>query len=68
MSCYFVRKQPRASEGAWVPQDWTRDDYLHPAAPMVCDHDAIETGLLDANGDMIMRSPRPIGFMRDEEW
>ncbi len=65
---YFIRKQPRASDGAWVPHDWGSDDVLHQPIPTVCDHNAIETGLLDSNGDMIMRAPRPIGFKRDEDW
>jgi len=34
----------------------------------VCDHEAVYTGLLDADGDEIWREPNPIGFGRDGEW
>lgn len=34
----------------------------------VCDHEATDTGLIDLNGDPIMRAPRPMGFGRDDEW
>lgn len=49
------------------------DDGYYPVGnswhvPTVSDHEAIDTGLLDANGDPIMRAPNPIGFGRDEEW
>lgn len=36
--------------------------------PSVSDHTATDTGLIDANGDCIMRAPRPMGFGRDDEW
>lgn len=32
------------------------------------DDEATDTGLLDVNGDPIMRAPNPIGFGRDDEW
>lgn len=62
---YFIQRKPRAS--------WIGDDDVWPAAnaghiPTVCDHEATDTGLLDANGDPIMRAPNPIGFGRDDEW
>lgn len=34
----------------------------------VSDHEAIDTGLLDADGNTIWRMPNPIGFGRDDEW
>lgn len=63
MSRYYV-KRPRAS--LWVDDavDVRAPDHM----PSVCDHDPIETGLLDVNGDPIMRMPRPIGFGRDDQW
>ncbi len=62
MSRYFTRPRgikPRAT--------WDDDVPLLPpiSAP---EHEAVDTGLLDANGDPIMRAPRPIGFGRDDEW
>ena len=64
MSRYFTR--PRAANALWV------DDDVHVRAsdhmPTVCDHEATETGILDINGDPIMRAPRAIGFGRRDEW
>ena len=60
---YFVQRKPKAS--------WVGDKDVWPSAshiPTVCDHEATDTGLLDVNGDPIMRAPRPIGFGRDDEW
>lgn len=63
MSRYFVqRRQPPKA-----------DDWDYPVGnswfiPTVPDHEATNTGLIDANGDPIMRAPRPIGFGRDDEW
>ena len=65
MSRYFTRKQPRAG---WFETDWSSDDVIRAETPVVPDHVATETGILDAAGDMIMKAPRPIGFMRDDEW
>ena len=49
------------------------DDGYYPVGnswfvPTVSDHEATDTGLLDVNGDQIMRAPNPIGFGRDDEW
>ncbi|WP_333883814.1 hypothetical protein [Sphingobium yanoikuyae] len=65
MSRYFVQPRPaiaRASDDDWVPigNSWH--------VPMVADHEAADTGLLDAHGNAIMRAPNPIGFGRDGEW
>ena len=63
MSRYFVR--PRALYVADEP-DWDSPAQSH--LPTVSDHEATDTGLLDANGDPIMRAPNPIGFGKDEDW
>ena len=50
---------------------WVGDEtYVSPGChvPSVPDHEATDTGLLDVDGDSIMRAPRPIGFGKDEEW
>lgn len=66
MSRYFIqRRQPpplvRASDD-WEPigNAWH--------IPSVPDHEAADTGLVDANGNPIMRAPNPMGFGRDGEW
>lgn len=59
MPRYFT-KRPRAD-----------DEYWEPMSPLltsieVCDHEATDTGLLDADGSSIFRAPNPIGFIWDE--
>lgn len=61
MARYFSK--PRAEADC---DHWTLDR-LEPV-PTVSDHEATDTGLLDLNGEAIMRAPNPIGFGRDEEW
>lgn len=46
-----------------TPQADERPEYVD-----VSDHVASPTGILNADGEMIMRDPRPIGFGRDEDW
>jgi hypothetical protein len=47
--------------------DWDLD-YPMLANLVVDNHTAEFTGLLDADGNPIVRMPRPIGFGRDNEW
>lgn len=60
MSRYFTRRSPKAHL-------WVEDEYCAPerSAPSlsVSEHEAADTGLLDANGDSIMRAPNPMGFV-----
>lgn len=63
MSRYFSRAQairPKA--------DWSDDDYPLIPAINVPEHEAADTGLLDAKGNTIWRAPNPMGFGRDGEW
>lgn len=66
MSRYFTR--PRAA--IWIGDGeeavYRVDGPLN--TPTVCDHEATDTGLLDKNGDPIMKAPRSIGFGRRDEW
>lgn len=64
MSRYFT-KPIRAR---WYVEDFLYEDPIRADTPEVCDHEATDTGLLDLNGDPIMRAPNPVGFGRDEEW
>lgn len=59
MSRYFVQRKPRAvrSYDDWEP---IGNAWHIPAVP---DHEAADTGLIDANGDPIMRAPNPMGFV-----
>lgn len=73
MSRYFTRSRVEDDQGYAI----------HPGRPYstiepcsnenppyieVPDHEARNTGILDANGDAIWCGPRPIGFGRDGEW
>ena len=64
MSRYFVA--PRAS--LRVDNGGMQDDEPQCIPGSMPEHVASNTGLLDWNGDPIMRAPRPIGFGRMEEW
>lgn len=57
----------------YVTRPKADDDYWPETAPFitsltVSDHEAADTGLLDADGNTIWRLPNPIGFGRDDEW
>lgn len=62
MARYFTKAvSPRADDDYW------------PEPPLitsivVCDHEAVDTGLLDASGNTVWRAPTPVGFGRDDEW
>lgn len=59
MPRYFVqRRRPRAD---WDDDDWPEPPLNH--IPIVCDHEAVDTGLVNENGDPIMRAPNPMGFI-----
>jgi hypothetical protein len=47
---------------------WADEDSPLIMSVTVCDHDAVDTGLIDERRDPIMRVPNPIGFGRDDEW
>lgn len=53
---YFTR--PRS---LWVEDDVNREGRV-PDTPVVPEHVAADTGLLDARGDAIWRAPPVIGF------
>lgn len=57
----YVRASKRR---AW---DLDEDEPFRPSLT-VDDHETVETGLLWADGEPILRTPNPIGFGRDEEW
>lgn len=63
MSRYFSQPQAIRPRADWI-------DECNPLLPSltVSDSVAIDTGLLDAHGDSIMRAPNPMGFGRDGEW
>lgn len=61
MTRYYTR--PRSYIADDLDGDW-------PMVPEITvpEHLPVNTGLLDANGDAIMRAPRPVGFGRMEDW
>lgn len=63
MPRYFTR-----AKALWVEDENAWDAPVMSNIPTVCDHDAIDTGLLNADGNTIMRAPNPIGFGKDDEW
>jgi hypothetical protein len=66
MSRYFTR--PTVKSRLTVEDDDWWPEPPAPNLPTVCDHEAVDTGLLDVNGDTIMRAPNPCGFGKDDEW
>jgi hypothetical protein len=64
MSRYF--SAPKATKSFYVEDEvWT--SAMIPSLT-VTDHEATDTGLLDANGDSIWRAANPMGFGKDDEW
>lgn len=57
MSRYFTRKRP---------SQWIADDLGPEDAPMIREHEATDTGLLDADGNTIWRAPNEMGFVWSE--
>ena len=59
MPRYFTRRAPKAL--------YVEDDHYSEPMPsrdlIVPEHEATDTGLLDHNGDTIMRAPNPMGFI-----
>lgn len=58
MSRYFTAPKRQAPKAEWRDNGAPMLPNLH-----VPDHEATDTGLLDANGETIWRAPRPIGFV-----
>lgn len=51
------------------PRSWIADDVFEEPmrhVPTVCDHHAVDTGLIDAEGNTIWRAPNPMGFIWNE--
>jgi hypothetical protein len=60
MTRYFIQRRPAK---AFFVED---DHFGEPPRDrdlFVPEHVATDTGILDANGDCIMRAPNPIGFI-----
>ena len=62
MSRYFSRKRP----SAWVEDETGSAEPFRPHLS-VSDHEEINTGLLNADGDTSWRAPRGMGFGSDIE-
>ena len=59
---YFVRPKAKARADGW----WS-DEGLVLNSLSVPEHEATDTGLIDASGESIMRAPNPMGFIW-EDW
>ena len=59
---------PRYTKAIRPKADWIDDDAPLIPALTVDDHEAVDTGLIWATGEAIMRAPNPMGFGRNEEW
>lgn len=63
----YFSKRPRA-------EGWAGDDLFDEErggfmpSITVDEHVATDTGLLNADGNPIMRAPNPVGFGKDDEW
>jgi hypothetical protein len=64
MARYVARKVGRIRP---IRSYWIDDS---PLLPSLCADEAktVQTGLLDARGNELIRLPNPCGFGRDEEW
>lgn len=62
MARYFSRPK-----SLWVDDEdaWPADVSGH--IPDVPDHKATDTGLIDVEGNAIMRAPRPMGFIWEHD-
>ena len=62
---------PRYATRAATPRAYWLDEGTAMAVVdhlSVPEHGPVDTGLVDARGDAIMRLPNPVGFGRDGEW
>lgn len=64
MPRYFT--QARRPRLLWV-EDETYSDPINNGLPVVDEHVAVDTGLLDVRGEIIWRGPNPIGFGRRDD-
>jgi hypothetical protein len=55
-------------QALYVENDYYAPDPGPLTTPCVSDHEATDTGLIDTNGDPIMRAPNPMGFGKDADW
>ncbi len=56
----------RAAKSYWIDEAGDAMQVIEGVS--VPEHHPIDTGLLDATGEPIMRLPNPIGFGRNDEW
>lgn len=61
MARYFIRSSGWVEDEAFLPDPGPLPSII------VSEHEAINTGLLTAGGDTIMRAPNPMGFIWERE-
>lgn len=62
VACPSAPRNPDRPRANWTDYDGLVPDIHVPEAQPV------DTGLLDASGNKLMRMPNPVGFGRDREW
>lgn len=73
MGRYFIKQRiSHAKAGRLQMPVVHSDDNWEPVGnawhiPAASDHEAADTGLLDADGNSIMRAPNPMGFVWEGE-
>lgn len=60
---YFTRRAPKAQTRS---DEWWDNEGLTLINLSVPGHEAADTGILDVNGEAIMRAPNPMGFIWEE--
>lgn len=64
----YVKGRSKAQSGGWVEDEHFSAEAQGFAAIEVDETIAVDTGLVWATGEPIMRTPNPVGFGRDEDW
>ena len=62
----YIRMRPQSR--AWIEDETFRDERPMSHSVEVDSHEAVDTGLMWADGSTVWRAPNPIGFGKDGDW
>lgn len=65
MARYFTRPKTAATRALWVSDDLDEPARAGRLSIDVPEHEATDTGILDARGETIWRAPRGMGFLAE---